>query len=64
MPLRVDALAETTPGNAVRALVMRRSHAVQVIPATGTVMSSFAARLVAFVTVMALALPRLPEWLS
>ena len=40
VPLRVEAVAETTPGNALRALEMRRSQAVQVIPATETVMSS------------------------
>ena len=68
MPLRLEALAETTPGNAVRALAMRRSHAVQVIPATGKVMSSFGRRLEALVltvlvTVMALLSPRSLVWL-
>src|SRR5665647_879377 len=47
VPLRVEALAETTPGNAVSALAMRRSQAVQVIPATERVMSSFGRRLAA-----------------
>lgn len=34
VPLWADALAEVTPGNADRALAIRRSPAVHVIPAT------------------------------
>ena len=64
VPLRVEALAETTPGNAVSALAMRRSHAVQVIPATDRVMSSFGRRLAPLVTVMGISSPRSLEWLS
>src|SRR5471032_523661 len=55
LPLRADALAETTPGNAVRAFAIRRSQAVHVIPATGSVMSCFVGAFldVLLVTVMA-----------
>ena len=44
VPLRVEALAEMTPGSFDRDLAIRRSHAVQVIPATAMVMSSFGRR--------------------
>lgn len=40
VPLRVDALADATPGNEVKALTMRRSQAGQVIPDTETVRTS------------------------
>jgi len=61
VPLRVDALAETTPGNASRVLEIRRSQAVHVIPETERVMISFGRRLAALVTFMVLALSRFPE---
>ena len=60
LPLRAEALAETTPGNADKALAIRRSQAVHVIPATARVMSCFVPRLSGLVTVMSLRTPADP----